>query len=727
MMKRCAYASIVAALTAASRAATAASAPVRTSHSGWTWGAPRPQGNELRAIDFAGGRGYAVGEFGTVLRTDDGGVNWAGVRTALTDDLTKLRVIDADTFVAGGGCTLVRSTDGGTTLRRLRFNPSATCDSPLAAMQFVGRDVGYLVRADGSVLRTDDGGQRFASRAGLPPNSGGPPNDAWFTSADSGVVTTGTDTLGRIYRTTDSGNNWTEVATSGAVRGLNFVTGAIGYAVGQNAVLRTDDGGATWKSVLVPDAPLRTVRCADEQHCVVTSIGNLLMYTDDGFKSLKPAGLQPCPTCDAAPAIALGATAASYASSTRAVAVGRRNDVLTSDNAGRTYTPRGDTLPGAYTRLRLTSPSTVFAPGSGGSVARTTDSGTTWTRVGAPTNNDVVDVSFPSSDLGYAVDSEGAVFRTDNGGGSWAILGDSGVRPRAITASGDGNVVMLFGPRGIRRSANGGANFDPVESPVVANAELDDVDRAEGVIYAHGTRALVFSTNEGQSWTAMRRPGRSSIVEIDFVDRRSGYVLAADGRVWKTTNRGGTWVELLSVGQTDAYELAFGDRSSGYLAINDFAGLTAGWVLHTSDGGASWRPQLVSKSVLGSGAGPLAAAPGDVAYALVPTSDMFATGTGGDAAAPSTLSLSTRTPRLRRKAKVRVDGRLAPAALRATVEVATRELGSNRWRRQLVQVRSDGTFATSWTVKRSSVFVAQWAGDQALNGDGSPALRVTVR
>ena len=225
----------------------------------------------------------------------------------------------------------------------------------------------------------------------------------------------------------------------------------------------------------------------------------------------------------------------------------------------------------------------------------------------------------------------------------------------------------------------------------------------------------------------MRRPGRSSIVEIDFVDRKSGYVLAADGRVWKTTNRGAKWVELLSVGQADVYELAFGDRSSGYLALNDFAGLTAGWVLHTSDGGASWRPQLVSKSVLGSGAGPLAAAPGGVAYALVPTADMFATGTGGDAAAPSTLSLSTRTPRVRRKAKVRVAGRLAPAAPGAIVEVAMRELTSNRWRRQLVAVRSDGTFSTTWTVKRSSSFVAQWAGDQALNGDGSPALRVTVR
>jgi hypothetical protein len=75
---------------------------------------------------------------------------------------------------------------------------------------------------------------------------------------------------------------------------------------------------------------------------------------------------------------------------------------------------------------------------------------------------------------------------------------------------------------------------------------------------------------------------------------------------------------------------------------------------------------------------------------------------------------------------VRVDGKLSPAAAGARVQVSVRELGSNRWTRQFVTVRSDGTFATNWTVKRSSSFVAQWAGDQALNGDGSPALRVTV-
>jgi photosystem II stability/assembly factor-like uncharacterized protein len=596
MMKRCAYASIAAALMVALMVATAAAAPVRTSQSGWTWGNPRPQGNDLRAIDFAGGRGYAVGDFGTVLRTSDGAANWEGIRTGVIDDLTKLRVIDANTFVAGGGCTLLRSDDGGQTLRRLRFNPSANCVSPLAAMHFANRDVGFLIRADGSVLRTDDGGARFASRTALPATGGGPPNDAWFTTPDNGVVVTGTDTLGRVYRTTDGGNSWTEVATSGALRGLHFVSATTGYAVGQSAVLKTTDGGATWERTDAElDLPLRSVRCADEQHCVVITNGGRVEFTDDGFETIIPSRYS-----FVAPEVHIPGEAGAFASATRVAIVGLRGRDGISNDGGRTFDLASSVLQGSYSRLRITSPSTIFAPGTAGSVARSTDSGATWARVGAPTTNDVVDVAFPTSELGYAVDTEGAVFRTDNGGGSWAILGDSGARPRAIAASGDGNTVMLVGPRGVLRSANGGANFDPVEAAAVGpNVELDDADRtSDNGLYVHGRRALAFTGNEGQTWIAMRRPSSSAIIDADFVDRKTGYVLTADGRLWFTANRGGVWRELLTLGHHTAYELAFGDRNTGYLALSRFDRTEGGWVLHTSDGGASWRPQHVSKTLI---------------------------------------------------------------------------------------------------------------------------------
>ena len=696
-------------------------AAVRTSQSGWSWGNPRPQGNNLSAIDFAGGRGYAVGDFGTIIRTDDGGATWSGIKSGITSDLSKLRVLDTDTFIAGGGCTLLRSDDAGQTLRSLRFNPSASCGSPLATLAFPNKDLGYLIRIDGSVLRTVDGGARFVTRTAVPGTGGGPPNDAWFTGPDTGVVVTGTDTLGKVYRTTDGGQSWNEQASSQALRGVHFVSPTTGYAVGQNAVLKTNDGGQIWVPQGSPSAPLRSVRCADEMHCVVVSMQNTVLYTDDGFDSLQQA------TTSAAGATAVTGFAAAYASATRAVAVGGTGISWLSDDAGATFARAYASIPGNYRRLRLTSPSAAFAPGTAGLVALTTDSGQTWGTTGVPTSGaDVVDVAFPTATLGYALDTQGAVFRTDNGGGSWAILGEarSGIRPSAMTSSADGTTVMLFGTFGALRSANAGENFDPVEVDIVTKARPTDFDRAGGAVFAYGTRAIVVTTNEGASWRTVKRPGRGAIDEVDFVDANNGFVLTSDGRVWKTTNRGKSWTDLFTLGRTDGYELSFGDRNNGYLAVTEFLGTDLGWVLHTSDGGASWTPELVERSQIGAEG--LAAAPGSVAYALVPGADFFATDSGGNAGAESRVSISTKTRRLLKKGKVAITGKVSPSAPGSRVDIAMRQFNSAGWRHVTATVRSDGTFSANFTVSRTSYFVAQWDGDQDAAGDGSGALKVVV-
>ncbi len=118
MRRQAAGLAVLAAMMGASSAAAAVDVP----QSGWSWGSPRPQGNDLYALEFAeGGRGYAAGAFGTLLRTDDGGATWTGIPTGRRIDFTQLDVVGPDAFVVGGACTLRRSDDGGRTLKRLPF------------------------------------------------------------------------------------------------------------------------------------------------------------------------------------------------------------------------------------------------------------------------------------------------------------------------------------------------------------------------------------------------------------------------------------------------------------------------------------------------------------------------------------------------------------------------------------------------------------------------------
>jgi len=87
---RCsAMASLVAVALACALFATLGSASVNVAQSGWSWGSPTPQGNTLNSIDFVQGRGYAAGDAGTVLRTDDGGTTWTGLATGTSADLTR--------------------------------------------------------------------------------------------------------------------------------------------------------------------------------------------------------------------------------------------------------------------------------------------------------------------------------------------------------------------------------------------------------------------------------------------------------------------------------------------------------------------------------------------------------------------------------------------------------------------------------------------------------------
>src|SRR3954454_20067935 len=249
--------------------APAAGAQVSVGHSGWSWGNPQPQGDTLHAVEFAGGVGYAAGDFGTQLRTGDGGGTWQGIATGITGNLLRIRALNPNTVVIGSGCVLRRSDDGGQTFHRLPFVPSeAGCPAGLNSFHFPTPQVGYIVLDDGSVIRTDDGGQSFSGRTAVPgtpaanPGSGIHPTDVFFVSDTTGFATAG----GTLYRTTDGGGSWSQRFTGGQpLNGLLFVAATSGYAVGNgNTLLKTVDGGDTWTPMPVSGVPaddLTQIRC----------------------------------------------------------------------------------------------------------------------------------------------------------------------------------------------------------------------------------------------------------------------------------------------------------------------------------------------------------------------------------------------------------------------------------------------------------------------------------
>jgi photosystem II stability/assembly factor-like uncharacterized protein len=714
----------------------AASANVQVGSSGWLWGNPLPQGNTLRAMTFSGPTGYAVGDFGTLLKTTDAGDTWSGLPAGTFTNLTEVQTVDANTVVAGGGCVARISTNGGASFSRIAFTPvESSCPdgSHLAALWYVSPNHGYLLLTDGSVFETNDGIQ-FATKTALPgtrlAGGGVVPTDVRFLSDTEGFASTSD---GNIFRTTDSGVTWKSVSnTDRPVKALTFVTGQIGYAVGDRSLfLKTTDGGATWNAKDIGGTSaqnLTAVRCADEKICVVTTdAGTLLGITTDGGNTFT----FPTPSTD--PILAAG-----FATPTRLAAAGQQGSTVVSDDTGANFRPIGGRLTGKFTRIRAGKvPGSAFAPGPNATLGKTVDGGKTWTRGDVTTTTDVLDVSFPTVTDGYALDVSGGLFRTSSGGQFWKTLNTgSTARPSAVYAPSPDS-VMVIGPTGVRRSTDGGGSFAAVKGDAVARTLLREVDSAGTAIIAYGDQDLIRSLDNGKTWKAIKKPGkyvkrgkrlvnRLGVRNVDFVDADHGFLLDGNGRLFRTTDAGKAWTELAGVGTNAARGMSFSTAQKGYLVISTFGDVRqpTGFLLRTDDGGATWHPQfVVSNPIVDDGV----VAGGATDYLLGGEQSLLYSTTGGDTGPSSDLTIAAPKTRYTKPTHIVVTGKLAPASGNERITVSYRRPGSTRWTAQTVAASANGSYTTSWNLaKGANQFVAQWQGNFAAHGDGSKVLTVTV-
>jgi photosystem II stability/assembly factor-like uncharacterized protein len=691
---------------------------VTVGHSGWSWGSPTPQGQTIRALEFRGARGYAAGDFGTVLVTDDSGATWSGSATGVTEDLNRVSIVDEESVIVSGGCIVRRSDDGGRTFDRLPWTASdARCGKSVLAPDFLPDGTGYLLLEDGSILRSEDGGRTWSRRTAVPgtPAAGGNivAKDISFTGPSEGVAGSGD---GRLYRTTDAAVSWTLVRDeAGGIDDVDFVTPTVGFAAGTHRVLRTADGGATWEQ-RVNGVPLTSIRCVDALTCIgTTQTGQSLMRTADGgatFTSVSPSSTK-----------LLAATFAS--GGRRVVAAGEDGVTVLSDNGGATWAPLGERMSQTFTRIRAVSASLVFAVGPNGTLARSNDGGRSWSQLGVSTSEDVTDASFADAFVGYAVDAAGTVLRTDNGGVSWQILNTGySATPQAVLAL-DDKTVLLIGGRGVLRSTNGGQSFSRVRARIVAAARLFNVDRGGGRVFAYGSKNIVASSDRGRTWKKVLRPRKALLATVDFVRGRTGFVLGQDGQVFKTRTGGRRWADMSGVGSDDATGMSFSSERRGFLTLSRFGDDTNGYLLRTTDGGGTWRPQLVGRAT--PNAEGLAAIGTGAAFLIADSNTLLFTTSGGDRGDPSKVTLRTTRRTVRRRTVIRLTGRVRGARAGARVLVARRERGESGWAHQDATVASNGTFTTRWRVTKTAAFVAQWAGDEDNAGDGSAALVIKAK
>ena len=549
---------------------------------GWYWQMPQPAAG-LADVTFAdAGDAWAVGAGGVILHSTDAGQTWAAEQSGTVDDLDSVSFADAQHGWASG---------------------ASTWDDP-------GQNV---------VLATTDGGETWVDRT--PSGLTRTLTNVSFADDQNGWAGT---TSGYAAHTTDAGLTWTtrRVGTAKGALAVDFVSASKGWATEDGDVVwRTTNGGATW-SIVHRFNTQGFVDFTDSSHgwAALGTYGNesvsfSFLATSDGgvhwrvVRRIADAWISAFHTSSPLDAAFVGVV---ENGSTVSDSLADSYIVSATTDGGMSWTTRhiGGTLAPAAIAGRG---SALCAVGEG--IVASADAGGSWSAASSGQQYSLNDgVAVSSSDL-WAVDDGGALLHSSDGR-QWAeqpspVRWSQELRALSFPDANDGWLVgatQSFSGGVILHTSDGGATWSPQASSLAGElVGVDFVDAANGWAISDdpwgsgnggAMTAIERTTDGGASWLAQYVNGNPSLTAVDFVDATTGWAggSASNGEaavMYKTTDGGQSWAtEALPKGLTGLSGLQFMDQNEGWAVGSSFPESSAptpqGWLLHTTDGGATW-------------------------------------------------------------------------------------------------------------------------------------------
>ncbi|GAB4376924.1 MAG: hypothetical protein Kow0042_23820 [Calditrichia bacterium] len=185
---------------------------------------------------------YAVGDYGTILKTVNGGDLWT-LQTSPTGAFLFGVFFRNDSlgWICGDNGIILKTTDGG---QNWTLKNTPIFDR-LYDIFFVDDQNGWAVGRSGRIIHTTNGGESWTTQAsGTTTRLYG----VHFINNTTGFVV---GWSGTVRRTTDAGTNWTMVSvpTGENLYDIDFVGADTGMIAGfDGACLKTTNGGLTWSA-----------------------------------------------------------------------------------------------------------------------------------------------------------------------------------------------------------------------------------------------------------------------------------------------------------------------------------------------------------------------------------------------------------------------------------------------------------------------------------------------
>jgi photosystem II stability/assembly factor-like uncharacterized protein len=495
----------------------------------------------------------AVGESGTILVSSDRGVSWTQRYSPTSGTLLAVEWLTNKIAIAAGQSgIMVKTTDAGLSWSMLSTGISWQIES----LQFLSDSLGYAC-GNGIVARTTDAGVTWIQRSAAPGYYS--ISVARFASANAGIMI---DYSGYFWITSDGGSSWGQSTwLNNFPTGISWSDTTTAIIVGRNGISRVTVPGPTVTVVYaLPNSGLLDVSFVSMKLGFAVGSGGRIMRTLD-------AGLT---WAECNKGIHADLSDISFWSESEGVIVGTDQYAYYSLDSGKTWTPKPtptifgtichvDAMHGFATR----SVPSDYSQGTYSSIWRTTDGGANWE---LKTNSNDFVTTFRG--VAFWNSMQGCVI-----GDYYHFNGHFGIAPYYTTDGGNS------------WSSAGIGSLNQNSYPYMTSLSIVDSSTGYAFYFASGARALLRTTNSGQSWADLGAKSLQQVTGLYFINRNTGTMIDNAGKIGRTEDGGVTWVDQNNPASKSFSSVCFGTPDVG-VAVG-----AGGAVISTTDGGKHWQTE----------------------------------------------------------------------------------------------------------------------------------------
>ena len=550
----------------------------------WSWLHPIPQGNNLLRMNFINAtNGWAAGEKGAIIRTVNGGNDWTIQYAGTVNNIQALQFSDINHGWAGAESDLFYTSNSGQFWEIIYRFPGYT----ITAMAMQDADTGIIAITDffngAKLYRTTNSGFNWTQ---LPVQLSTDIADLEYLP-NGNVVAAGS--AGTLLHSNNGGLTWTTAAagTSDDFIDISAPVNSTVFASTANGIYKSTNGGTAYNSIGSPGSAggftLFSIDFANANDGVAGCDQGNLYFTNDGGLSWNYYGTST---------YWLNLNVVEAINSNVFFTGGSGGTILKTNDAGNTWNEQSTRL--SEYRLNaaeVVNSNTYFAVGLAGTLLKSTNGGSLWTPVSSGAGGeDLNDIHFANSSIGISVGSNGTIVKTTDGGNTWNFI-FTGISEQlnALARTSAGRYYTCGANGKLAYSLDDGDTWTDLPTTFSGSGydftEMQSFS-SDSLVIATNQPYIITTYDNGINWNLNSTASSSPTTAMWFVNAMNGWIGTSSGEVYATNDGGISWTLVFqSVSSAPIEAITFADPLNGWVASGNE-------IFRTSNGGIVWGAEI---------------------------------------------------------------------------------------------------------------------------------------